>query len=276
MSNDQAIVCDDIQPQIAAYALGDHQLEPAVHAHVAACARCQQDLGAYMQVTRVLPYAEPLVEPSPALRSRILAAATAPAPVVTPPQPLRPQQRSWPRARRSRLALSFAFAVLLALLGWNISLQSRLNAQATQITASRETWHTVVAILNSPDVRAFALTGTNASGHIWAAERDTVACLVAQGLPDAGANNVYQAWLIQNGTAHSGGTFQVRSGTAWVLIHSDEPITSYDAIDVTIEPRGGSRTPSGPGILQGALTSANARSVQVQASLFPTISDLDH
>jgi anti-sigma-K factor RskA len=271
MSLDPTDPCAELQPQIAAYALGETEAAAELLEHLAMCPACQRDLRAYVQVARMLPYEAPDVAPPPGLRARILSAveestAATPAAASLPlsrstsrgkEQPTeQPQRRRWPLPL-FRPVLGLALAALVALLGWNIALQRQLGAQADQITANRATWQTMIALLNDPAVRWYTVAGDTAVGHFWAVPRGKVACLVVQGLPALKDDQVYQVWLVHSGEHTSGGVFEAHSGNGWVLIRLDEPLSNYEFVGVTIEPRGGSAAPTSPPVLQGQLAAAH-------------------
>ena len=85
-----------------------------------------------------------------------------------------------------------------------------------------------------------------------------MACLVAQGLPDLQADQVYQVWLVHGNEQASGGTFEVHNGKAWTFVRPDEPIAGYSEMFVTVEPSGGSSAPGGPRVMSGTLSGATA------------------
>lgn len=256
MAAETTTVCDELQPWLAAYALGEAEPEPDALAHLAGCLRCQHDLAEYRAVAGLLPYAAPQHEPAPALRARLIAAVeqAAPAPhtniAPAPPTPLR--RPRWQPASRSAWA-AYAFAALaLALLGWNISLRSQITAQSAELSFHRQTWQSMVALLNDDGLHWYNVTGEQAHGHVWLTDQSSVACLVAQQLPPLAIGQVYQVWLDQHGTPISGGTFEAHDGSGWVLVQADEPIAQYQAVYVTIEPAGGSPTPTGQRVLAGS------------------------
>ncbi|HEX6291155.1 MAG TPA: anti-sigma factor [Herpetosiphonaceae bacterium] len=260
MSSDPTDRCHDLQPQLAAYALGESEADPDLLTHLASCEACQRALQGYTHIARILPYTAPQATPPPELRARILDAATS-APVESRAAQRRPAPAAHPWWR-VRLAprWSFAAVMLLALLGWNIALQMRLNSQAaqierlsTQVANSRQSWQTMTRVLNTPDLQDYELSGESASGRFWASPQLSVACLVAQGLPDPGSGKVYQVWLNQGGTPIGVGTFVPQSGNGWVLLPVDQPLATYQGVGVTIEPRGGSQQPTSPAVLRGAL-----------------------
>ncbi len=263
MSKTRSTYCDSLQPRLAAYALGEVQPDADLAAHLAECATCPEDVRRYKQVARILPFAAPDVAPPPELRARILAAAnpdaTATAVSTKPPAPRRSAA-----SRRSWLLWGVACATLLALLGWNVSLRSQLQTYSTQVAKNRDNWQTMTELLNDPTVRSVALTGDSVQGHIWVAQDGEVGCLVVQGLPEPGADKVFQVWLRSGNQPVGVATFEARGGSAWTFIRADQSIAEFDAIGVTIEPRGGSPTPTGQRVLFGtleALGSSQASSV---------------
>ncbi len=252
MSKNRSPYCDSVQPRLAAYALGETQPDADLFAHLAECPTCPEDLREYRQVALVLPYDAPDVAPPPALRARILATAAGhanPIPASSKPS----SANRWFAPRRNWLAWSAACIALLGLLGWNVQLQSQLQAQVGQVAKNRDNWQTMTELLNDPTVRSVVLSGDRAQGHIWVANDGEVGCLVVQGLPAPGDGNVYQVWLRAGDQPIGVATFEARSGSAWTFIRANQSIAEFDAIGVTIEPRGGSPAPTGQQVLFGTL-----------------------
>jgi anti-sigma-K factor RskA len=78
--------------------------------------------------------------------------------------------------------------------------------------------------------------------------------LVADDLPPLSEQQQYQLWLIdKDGKRTSGGIFSVKDGYGSVWVHSSQPLISYPAFGVTIEPKGGSPAPTGEKVLGGQL-----------------------
>ncbi len=270
--HDQIDPCAGIQAQLAAYALGEIDADTDMLAHLSSCAGCQEDLRAYIQVGHMLAHTAPEVAPPPALRDRILAAVAqeqpaaapaAPAPSVAPsaPQPARQTNATpAPEPRRGlfgfRPAFGFAFAALafIALIGWNLALQSRVAAQSADLDEEHRSWQTMIGLLNNPSVGWYAVAGTEATGRFWAVPQGNVACLVVQGLPKLDSGHVYQVWLIHGQQRTNGGLFEAFNGNGWILIRSDKPMSEYDAVGVTVEPKGGSAGPTSAPVLRGDLT----------------------
>jgi anti-sigma-K factor RskA len=272
MPAEQSNLCDDIQPWLAAYALGDAEDgAAAAQAHLAVCPRCQHDLREYRLVAGMLPFSVPEVMPQPELREQVIAAVkrqvaeSMPAPAPLPAQVAAPTAPALRPGRRRSFWAALAFAVLaLALLGWNISLQRELDRQTAIVALSRQNWQTMIVLLDDTALAKFAVAADPAPaagqypahGHFWASPQAQVACLVVQGLPDLGADQVYQVWLVRSDEQASGGTFEVHNGKAWTFVRPDEPIASYSEMFVTVEPAGGSSAPGGPRVMSGKLSGA--------------------
>jgi hypothetical protein len=256
--------CDELQPWLAAYALGEIDHVAELLEHLAGCSECRHDLQEYRVVAGVLPYSAPESVPPPLLRELVIAsikhqtseAAPVAMPdlkhVAAPPVPARPR-----RSRAFWAACAFA-ALAVVLLGWNISLMSQLSAQTAQVTLNRQSWQKMIVLLNDSSLHWYAVDGAAAHGHFWAAPKGQVACLVAQQLPALAEGQVYQVWLVRAGEQTSGGTFEAHNGGAWTLIQAAEPISDYAMVFVTVEPFGGSTMPNGPRVMSGALARAKA------------------
>src|SRR5579859_5600414 len=242
----ETITCSDVQPHLAAYALGDAAPTAELLEHLATCAECQQTLQAYAQIARVLPYDASEQVPSPALRERVLAAVQeSPRPPMLP----RPVRR---RFTPQRVAMTGMALLIVALLSWNIGLQQQLATQTTQASLGLTRWQMMARVLNASDLHWYTLSGSTASGHFWFSSNQQLVCVVAQNLPDLGPNQVYQLWLIKGNEQDNGGIFPALNGNGWVLLKTNEPPESYTHIAITIEPRGGSTVPDGQHVLDGS------------------------
>lgn len=290
MPAEQSNLCDDIQPWLAAYALGDADEQAEARAHLMVCPRCQHVLQEYRLVASLLPYSAPDIMPQPELRQQLIATVERQAAELAeaaPPQPARPAPPAAPaiRPRRARsfwAALAFA-ALGLVLLGWNISLQGELNRQTAQVAMSRQNWQTMIMLLNDSALRWYAMTADSnnggaqfaANGHVWATPQGQLACLVAQALPELPPGQVYQVWLVHGGQQASGGTFEARNGNAWTFVETDEPIADYSEIFVTIEPAGGSSTPGGQRVLSGTLSAGTMAGLAERQELWRLLRDAE-
>lgn len=71
---------------------------------------------------------------------------------------------------------------------------------------------------------------------------------VVHGLDDAPSDHTYQVWLIDDGQPTSAGTFDPASGVGG--LQTDHSLDGVDDGAVTVEPEGGSRTPTGVQVLR--------------------------
>ena len=73
-------------------------------------------------------------------------------------------------------------------------------------------------------------------------------------LPPLPYGMVYQVWLIKDSRVHGAGWFTVDStGYGQTVIIPVAPFREFDAVGITIEPRGGSIDPTGVSVLSGGL-----------------------
>ncbi len=85
-------------------------------------------------------------------------------------------------------------------------------------------------------------------------DQGAVALLAALDLPALPPDKVYQVWLVRGSLRYSAGIFTVDpSGLGQTLIRLVGPLGEFDAIAITVEPRGGSQWPTSTMILRGDL-----------------------
>ncbi len=230
---------DHIIELIPAYALGvlDADESAVVIQHLGGCTACRAELAAYESVVDALPLAAPQIDPSPALKERLLEQIQAsPAPKTAVP-PASPWQRSiadyiqeFLAGPRWQPALALAVIVLLAgaFFIWQQAGPTPLNQVELTATDAAPDAHGLIAI---------AANGRDAT-------------LTVAGLPALPPEKQYQLWLIEDGQRDSGAVFSVNAdGSADVTVDSERPLTEYSAFGVTIEPAGGSPGPTGERVL---------------------------
>lgn len=155
------------------------------------------------------------------------------------------------------MAFAGALAILIGLLGWNMSLQNQVAGQQALIQADRDAWRTMIVLLNDPAVGWYALAGSPSRGQLWASPGGRTGCLVAQGLPDLGDDQTYQIWLVRGTQRLDGGVFDAHGGSAWVLLEEEQPLAAYELIMITVEPLAGSAWPTGREVMHGTLAAAH-------------------
>jgi anti-sigma-K factor RskA len=93
-----------------------------------------------------------------------------------------------------------------------------------------------------------------AQGLIYVSHDGQFGTLIVEDLPSLGADSQYQLWLIREGKRTDGGVFSVGSdGYAAMVVRSPDPLGSYQAFGITVEPHGGSVGPTGNKVLGGTL-----------------------
>ena len=254
--------CDELLPEIAAHALSGEPLSAPARAHLQGCAYCRGMQRSYQGVAATLPYSAPAVAPPPALRERLIAAveaeAAAAAPANTPeavptPLPGAPPRRAV-RVRSLWGALAGAFALIVALLGWNISLQQQLAAQTAQIAGSRSGWQTMIVLLDDPTVQVYRLAGDTSFGTVWGTPAGTTGCLMLEDLPAAANGQVFHVWLRDANGWTSGGTFDTRGASKeWYIFEAPQPLQHYRSVMVTLEAGEQVGQPQGQQIVSGDL-----------------------
>jgi anti-sigma-K factor RskA len=103
-------------------------------------------------------------------------------------------------------------------------------------------------------MQALSLTSTEvvpgASGFIIISADGRNGALVLDRLPQLDPAQQYQLWLVRDGQRTSGAVLSVdQSGYGGTRVVAPEPLFSYSSAEVTIEPAGGSPTPTGDPIL---------------------------
>jgi anti-sigma-K factor RskA len=185
------------------------------------------------------------IEPSPALRSRILDAARAdldpPAAVVTA-APVDLGQAREARAQRNgarwlpwSMAAALAVALVASLL-WNMRLRDDLDERTAAVTH---------------DVQGSGPAAATA-GEVVVLDGDGVALLTLSGLPPLEPGQVYQVWLIDDGAPQPNVIFQP-SNQGFASVAVSGPVMDYRLLAITVEPDGGSPAPTTDPIISGEL-----------------------
>ena len=236
---------------LPAYALDslDEAETVRVTEHLATCPSCRAELAAYEEIAGSLALAAPDVAPPAELKQKVMRSLQSPQ--VAPVARSRARSRAgWPKwvtglfgpaAPAWRLA-GLALAVLL--IGSNLWWQQQSRRDQPMITPG--------------GMQVVAMAGADAApdavGTLVMSEDGEYGTLVVDGLPPLDADHQYQLWLIRDGQRTSGGVFSVNPhgyGALWIA--SLEPLSSFPAFGVTIEPTGGSPAPTGAKVLDGSL-----------------------
>ena len=258
-ARDTDIDCENIEPLLAAYALSeqDDAIRAPIEAHLATCPRCRQTLAAYHSLARLLPLGTADEVPAPDLRERVLnAVEVAAQSKALQNKPARARRFFPPWLSFAHLGQAIGAALLIALLVGNVTLQQRLTAQQT---TQQQQAAALAALLQDSQLEQRPLTAdaptSKSRGTLFIAHNRQVAALTVEGLPTLPTNKVYQLWLVKQKQRTNGGTFTVdAAGRGTLLVQAPQPLDTYDAVGVTMEPRGGSIGPTTPRVIGGKLS----------------------
>ncbi|MBF4993372.1 anti-sigma factor [Arthrobacter gandavensis] len=228
----------------------------AFEEHLAGCARCRSEVADFAEVSAHLA-AGAEQEPPAELRSSVLASIhgtrPAPGPRKQPADHTRPldvsgRDHAAPadapiplHRRRRRVLLAAAAAALLlpaaGLAGWALGIQSEQGQQQQAQQQSRED-----RLLAAADLSVQRLDVNGQQSTLLVSEQEDAALFLAGDLPDPGADREYQLWLLEDDTpvpdVHFGG------GAVRVWLSGD--VSRAGTVALTIEPAGGSTTPTFP------------------------------
>ncbi|MGK2851562.1 MAG: anti-sigma factor domain-containing protein [Candidatus Limnocylindrales bacterium] len=280
MSDDDArapmtdLTCDEVRDLAASFVLGalDADEAQAVRAHLAGCADAHAEIVELGGVLPALAASVPQVEPRPALKARILAAAaadlesrtTAESQTLVPPTPApiafpstteradRAVRRGGPAAGAWVLRIAAVLAIAL-LGGWNLLLQGQLDQSRTyeqQVAA-------VLDVAGQPGALTAVLTAEGGDGPsgLAAVAADGTVTLAMRGLAPTNGDQVYEAWAIGgDGTPVALGGFQV--GTAGIAYFEGDglPTDPGLVLALTLEPGPGATAPTSPVVSLGTTT----------------------
>ena len=217
---------DDVTSRAASYAAG--ALSAAERRQVEQDARRDPRLAAeldeFAQTAAVLGLAAEPVAPGSSLRDSILGAVEA--------TPQKPAVVRGPWFSRPVAALLGAAAALVIAVGGVTAVVTltREPSVVEQITAAADHGRAVVDVEGGGSVTA-----------VWSASLERAA-IVVEGLESLPSESTYQAWLIDaDGVAEAAGTFE---GGATHSLELGGILDPGDAIGVTVEPAGGSSSPT--------------------------------
>lgn len=270
---------DELRESLPAFALGalDAGERQMVAEHLATCDTCPAELAEFERVVMGIGLEAPPVTPPASLKARVLdrvarepkRAMPAGAPADFKPRRKQERQAS---TMMMRLALAASVLVAAAAVFYAFALRSEISALRetvaastaeatllrTELTTLRRNWVEVTRTMNvlkAPDMLKVDLKGqgsmSDAAGRaFWS--RTAGLMFTADRLPALPAGRVYQLWAITGTVATGAGTFTPDAqGAANVSSTVAASATRPDAFGVTIEPAGGSTTPTMPILMLG-------------------------
>ena len=228
---------------IPAYVLGALSAEEAsaLKVHLQTCRVCQAELARYQQISDGLLTALPPRVPSLSIRKNLVGRLNEKK------APARPRTTwSFRQMAIGLVALSLLATNLLAFMQIH-----ELRQQHMQLAHEIEKQHTILGML-AASTEIHPISGDGFSGNLLLDREKNLAYLLTWNLPPPPEGQVYQIWLIDpQGEEVNAGSF---------LPEFDRPFTSaalstsrtfveFVGIKVTVEPAGGSDSPTGEQIL---------------------------
>lgn len=216
--------------------------------HLPGCPECRRELSAYEEAVNGLALSVPARTPPAELKQRILLQVDRSAQKDGKSQSKRFQSGISARLRQlfshpaGALIGGMALVVILILGVMNLILWQQFRQNQSQF--------------NTESLRIVHLTGSEespqASGFLMINPNKSSAILIVENVPALGSSQQYQLWLIRDGNRSTGGVFSTdENGFAIHQIQAENPLDSFQAFGITIEPAGGSPGPTGKRILGG-------------------------
>ena len=233
---------------LPAYAIGSLEADERkrVEEHLLSCWVCRNEASAFQTTADELSFAASVAVPSPDLRDRLMQR-------VHSMNTVRPEEQEWvsPQVPAppfwERLLPAWGLASLFLIIGL---------AASTLVL-----WQKVsqLEFATAPGgMRAVPLSATDsapsATGFVLISTDGEDGALVVDGLPPLGESQEYQLWLIRDGQRTSGAIFSTdEKSYGGTRIRAPRSLLDYSAVDITVEPAGGSSQPTGVQVLGGPL-----------------------
>jgi anti-sigma-K factor RskA len=233
--------CERAQALLPAYAAGMCDQEDArlVEAALTDCPELAGELAEYAALSNALLHTAPDVPLPAALHDRLMAQiASQPASpqIVRRPRPV----LMWAGLAAACVLLILSNVLWAVLLSSSNALQQDLRAQNQLLLAAADGRASRIALLTTD--------GTESATILWMPDQLS-ALLVTAALPATDRDHNYQLWLINDETIVSAGIF----GGDSYLFTPPAPLSTYDTLAISIEPRGGSTAPTTPPIASGVV-----------------------
>jgi anti-sigma-K factor RskA len=240
---------DDIHvlESLPAYAIGslDDPEAQEVAKHIAACLICRKELDAFQAVADQLALAVPDASPSADLRQRLIDRVRSldEKPLLALPSSNKPAAKwSWKPLLSFGAVIGLLLIVVLA--ASNLFLWQKIGHLSVLSGANGMRAIALQSSAVAPLSSAFIVIGADGQNGV----------LVVDHMPPLQAGKEYQLWLVRDGKNASAAVFSVDpSGYRGVRVQAPESLLLFSSVRVTIEPAGGSASPTGEEVLSGSL-----------------------
>lgn len=250
---------DELEAMVSSYVL--FALEPEEHEafeeHLRTCEICLQGVAEMKAVAGNLAFAVEDREPSPQLRTQILAQvrsekASNDIAKVQFSQP----SSGWLRIFTRPAALAAAIGILLVsvagLAFWTLDIQDSLDISERQASRGQQ----AITIMSQAD-RWWSLESTAAApdavGTLAYSTQLSEASIVVFNLPSTAGGKAYHAWAVKDGVSTNIGNMWPLGNDLWRLIPAD--LDQLDSITITLEDSRVATEQAGPLVATVPLTS---------------------
>ena len=219
----------DLHTLSGAYAIDSLSPEEAesFHTHLSACQVCRDEVRELREAAARMGASEALVPP-PALRARVLEAASRQPQEPPRGRSLAERKRRW----QPRLLLAAAAAVVVAAVGVGVVVNQQPDRPAVSAAVSR--------VFTSPDAhKATVDTANGGKLTVATSPRLNEMAVETDALPHLGKGQVYQIWAVHHGAMTSAAVLS--NPDTGAAMQMPAPGTS---VAITIEPAGGSSQPT--------------------------------
>jgi anti-sigma-K factor RskA len=211
--------------------------------HLTGCASCAQEVTELLETAARLGQ-ETVIKPPPALWEAVRDASSTTRQL--PPVPVtsaRPARHRAPRRWSVRIAIGMVAASVLAAVTLGATLANRETELEGQLAQSHSQLDKITGILGAPDARvAHRAESDGRTATMVLSHQANAMMLMAQGLPALSPDQSFQAWFAtDDGRKISIGLLTASHGTLVADLPAD---TETSFVALTVEPRGGSATPS--------------------------------
>jgi anti-sigma-K factor RskA len=223
---------EEVAELIPAYVLGavpDDEMR-LVRAHILSCDLCLAEADRFAETTSSLALSAEAVPLPVGFADRVVAAATGGQTATT--EKVAPQRARLPRFQWSFIPAASFLVLIIAVVSMSVAWYQADRAVQRQERA-------IAAIIQGH--RGIDMQGPGAVATLVPTESGSL--FVASGLKNAPNDRTYQLWLLDGEVPTSAGTFNVDDGL--VMFESSKSINGYSGAAVTIEPQGGSPSPTG-------------------------------
>lgn len=232
----------DVHALAAAYALDalDPEERRAFEAHYPGCAACADEVREFRETASRLAASRPAAPLPASLRDRVLSEVDR-TPQLPPGAGARRGAAGGPGLRRPAIALAAAVLLVVAATVGVLALRGDDGGTGSELAA----------VMATPDAVTVRLDGSRPGvlRVVYSRTADR-AVLVGSGLGAPGGDRTYQLWSIAGGAPSSAGTFEP-DADGRVDARVTAPGADPEAWGVTVEPAGGSRSPTTPIVFQG-------------------------